>query len=123
MTFAYWMVLVAVFLPYITVAGAKWSPNYDNKAPRDWEGSLHGWRKRAVAAQNNGFEAFAPFAAVVIIAHWAHAPQGRIDLLAAVFVVARVVYIALYLADLASLRSLVWFVGMLCIVGLFVSGT
>jgi uncharacterized MAPEG superfamily protein len=38
---------------------------------------------------------------------------------AVVFVVARVGFIACYVADKASLRSLCWLVGLLSVVGLF----
>jgi uncharacterized MAPEG superfamily protein len=56
-----------------------------------------------------------------VIAHLAGAPQARIDLLAIVFVLARMAYIACYLADLATLRSLAWFVGIGSAVGLFLA--
>jgi uncharacterized MAPEG superfamily protein len=38
-----------------------------------------------------------------------------------VFVAARVAYLAFYLADLATLRSLAWFVGIASAVAIFVS--
>ena len=120
MTTAYWCVLAATLLPYLAVVFAKAKPGFDNSAPRPWLEQLSGWRRRAYWAHQNGFEAFPPFAAAVIIAHLAQAPQQRIDLLAVVFVLARLVYIALYIADKASLRSLAWSVGMLCVFGLFV---
>jgi uncharacterized MAPEG superfamily protein len=122
MTLAYWCVLVAALLPYLTVAPAKARRDFDNSKPRDWEEQQEGWRKRLHWAHLNGFEAFAPFAAGVVIAHLAGAPQGRIDLLAVVFVLARVVYGFCYYADLATLRSVVWTVGFACVVGLFAIG-
>jgi uncharacterized MAPEG superfamily protein len=60
------------------------------------------------------------FIAAVIIAELAHAPQSRIDLLAVVFVVARVLYGILYLAGYGALRSAAFFVGLVCTIGLFV---
>ena len=120
MTTAYWCVLVAAMLPYAAVGLAKARPGFDNHAPREWLARLSGWRQRAHWAHQNSFEAFPAFAAAVIIAHLAQAPQGRIDLLAVVFVVARVAYIGAYVADAAVLRSLVWSVGLLSVVGLFV---
>ena len=120
MTLAAWMVLAAIFLPYATVAAAKWTgPDYDNNAPRAWEARLDGWRARAVAAQNNHFENFAPFAAAVILAQFAHAAQGRVDLLAVGFVVLRVVYTLCYLRDLATARSIVWSLAFLCMLLIF----
>lgn len=121
MTTAYWCVLAAALLPYFTVVLSKARPGFDNRAPRPWLEQLDGWRKRAYWAHQNGFEAFPAFAAAVVIAHLAQAPQGRIDVLALVFVAARIAYVAAYVADAAHLRSLVWSVGFLSMVGLFVA--
>ena len=46
---------------------------------------------------------------------------GEISRLALAFVLARIGYIACYVADLATLRSLVWTVGMGCVVALHVN--
>ena len=120
MTVAYWCVLVAGFLPYIGTLTAKiGGKRFDNANPRDWLEAQSGYRKRANAAQLNGFEALPLFAAAVIIAHLAGAPQARIDLLAITFVVARLFYIGFYLADVHMLRSLAWFVGIGSAVALF----
>ncbi|HXM84672.1 MAG TPA: MAPEG family protein [Stellaceae bacterium] len=121
MTFAYWMILAAAFLPYLTVAIAK-SAGIDNRAPRVSLDRLKGWRKRADWAHRNHFEAFAPFAAAVIVAELAHAPQSRIDLLAGAFILLRLIYTALYIANQAAWRSIVFTLGFLCIVALFVIG-
>ena len=56
----------------------------------------------------------------MIIAHLAGAPQDRIDLLALLFLVLRLLHAVFYITDKASLRSYSWQFGMLCIVGLFV---
>jgi uncharacterized MAPEG superfamily protein len=121
MTFAYWMLLAAALLPYFTVGLAK-SGGFDNRAPRPGLDSLTGWRRRADWAHRNHFEAFPAFAAAVIVAELAHASQGRIDLLAGVFVVLRLIYTALYLADQATLRSIVWSLGIVAVIWLFVLG-
>jgi uncharacterized MAPEG superfamily protein len=113
MTVAYWCVLVAGLLPYVATLIAKiGGERFDNANPRDWLGAQSGFRKRANAAQLNGFEAFPLFAAAVIVAQLAGAPQARIDLLAVTFVVARLCYLGFYLADVHMLRSLAWFVGI-----------
>jgi uncharacterized MAPEG superfamily protein len=83
---------------------------FDNRNPREWLGAQAGFRRRANAAQLNGFEAFPLFAAAVLTAHALQAPQSRLDMLAVTFVVARVLYLAFYLADQSLLRSLAWFV-------------
>ena len=122
MTIAFWCVLVAGFLPYFGTLTAKiGGERFDNSNPRDWLDAQSGFRKRANAAQHNSFEAFPFFAAAVIIAHVAGAPQGRIDLFAVMFILARLFYIAFYVADMATLRSLAWFVGIGSAVGLFLA--
>ena len=122
MTIAFWCVLVAGFLPYFGTLTAKiGGERFDNSNPRDWLDAQSGFRKRANAAQHNSFEAFPFFAAAVIIAHVAGAPQGRIDLFAVVFVLAHLFYIAFYVADMATLRSLAWFVGLGSVVALFLA--
>ncbi len=120
MTIAKWTVLAAFVLPVVTVGLAKASTvklgrkngGYDNNNPREWAGKLQGWHQRAHAAQINGFESLPLFAAAVIFAQMAQADQARIDMLALAFIGIRVVYTAMYLANLASLRSLVWAAGL-----------
>jgi uncharacterized MAPEG superfamily protein len=119
MTFAYWMLLAAAVLPYVTVGFAK-AGGIDNRAPRVDIERLSGWRKRADWAHRNHFEAFPPFAAAVIVAHLAGVPQERIDLVAGLFIVARIAYTGAYLADRATFRSLIWTFGIGCVVALFI---
>lgn len=123
MTFALWTILVAAVLPYLCTAAAKFGGRgYDNAAPRAFLAGLSGWRARANHAQLNHFEAFAPYAAAVLVATWVHAPPGRVDGLAATFVAARLAYTGTYLAGWAALRSVAWAVGFACVVLLFCAG-
>ncbi len=119
MTFAFWCVLVAALLPYVTVAFGKVDRTYDNRAPRDWEAKLGGRQRRAVFAHQNHFEAFAPFAAAVIVAKLAQAPQLPVDVLAGTFIAFRVAYTGAYLQDLATARSLLWMGGIACVIAIF----
>ena len=120
MTIAFWCVLVAGLLPYTATLTAKiGGERFDNRNPREWLGAQAGFRRRANAAQLNGFEAFPLFAAAVLTAHALQAPQSRLDMLAVTFVVARVLYLAFYLADQSLLRSLAWFVGIGSAVAIF----
>ena len=117
---AYLCVLVAGLLPYVCTMVAKWNfQKFDNHNPREWLAQQTGFRARGNAAQANSFEAFAFFAAGVIIATLAQVDASRIDLYAMVFVAARVGFIVCYVADKASLRSLCWLLGLLNVVGLF----
>jgi len=120
MTIAFWCILIAGCLPLVTVGIAKWDKRYDNNAPRDWLSRQEGAKKRAYAAHLNSFEAFPFFAAAVIVATIAKAPASLIDGLAVLFIVARSIYIWCYIADKASLRSLVWMVGFGATVALFI---
>jgi len=121
MTLAYWCVLVAAVLPIVWAGAAKSKGDFDNRAPREWLARLDGWRQRANWAQANAWEAFAPFAAAVIIAHLAGARQETIDLLAIIFIAMRVAHGLLYIADRAMLRSIAWTIGFGCVVGLFLT--
>jgi uncharacterized MAPEG superfamily protein len=120
MTLGYWMVLAAGILPYVSIVVAKWGRDYDNAAPRVGLERLGGLRQRAYWAHLNGFEAFPLFAAAVIIAHLAHAPQQWLDGLALGFVLLRVVYTFCYIYDKPTLRSLAWAAAFLCVIGLFI---
>jgi uncharacterized MAPEG superfamily protein len=123
MTTAYWCVLVAALLPYLGTTIAKvGGERFNNRYPRAWLGKQQGFRARADAAQANSFEAFPFFAGAVIVAHLTQAEQQRIDILALVFIAARVVYLVCYLADWHWARSLVWLIGLLACLTIFVSG-
>ncbi len=116
---AAWVLVYAGKLP-VAVAMQK-AGGYDNRHPRAQQAALTGWGARSVAAHLNGFETFAPFAAAVLVAHISGAAIGLVDTLSIVFVVSRVLYVGFYLADFASLRSLVWSVGWIATLGLFLA--
>ncbi|MDF9775632.1 MAPEG family protein [Pseudomonas baetica] len=124
MTVALWCILIAILLPYVCTWVAKISGGFrlkDNHDPRDFLDSLEGLGRRAHAAQLNSFEVTPAFAAAVIVAHLAgNAELVTINVLAVLFITSRLLYIICYLADWATLRSLVWFVGMVLIVSFFV---
>jgi uncharacterized MAPEG superfamily protein len=83
----------------------------DNKEPRIQALKLTGAGARAVAAQANSWEALAVFSAAVLAVFISGVDMQRIATLAMVFVVLRIVYIAVYLANQDKLRSLVFLVG------------
>jgi uncharacterized MAPEG superfamily protein len=122
MTLALWCVLVAGVLPYLTVGIAKaMGGSYDNHDPRGSAASYEGLARRAHAAHLNGFESFPLFAAAVLVAELKGGPRGAVDMLAIVFIAARIGYIACYLTDRPSLRSLLWSAGALSAIGIFIS--
>lgn len=123
MTFAYWCVLFAALLPIVWSGVAKFnSEGFDNARPRVYLAALQGYRQRANWAQQNAWEAFAPFAAGVVIAAQVGVAQATIDLLAGTFMIARILHGIFYITDRAMLRSLVFIVGLLCTAGFFIAG-
>lgn len=122
MTIAYWCVLVGAFLPVLFTGVAKFAgPGFNNRKVRDFQDGLEGFRKRAHWAHLNSFEAYPPFAAAVLIAHQAGAGGPLIDGLALGWVGLRILYGICYMADLATLRSLVWLGAIMCWVWMFVA--
>ncbi|CDS55020.1 probable membrane protein NMA1176 [Polaromonas sp. CG9_12] len=129
-TLAYWCILVAALLPIVCAGIAKYGAmrialgkgGYDNNDPRAWLARQTDWRARANASQANTFEAIPFFFAAVIIAHQFQASQALLDVLAVVFVVLRVVYIALYVGNKANARSIVWALAFFINIGILFSG-
>jgi uncharacterized MAPEG superfamily protein len=123
-TLAYGCVLAAALLPMVCAMLAKGGSfrGRDNHDPRAWLAAQTGWRARANAAQANSFEALPFFIGAVIIAHQLGAAQATVNLLACAFIVLRLAYIALYLADKPLLRSAVWALGLLANIAIMVIG-
>jgi uncharacterized MAPEG superfamily protein len=107
------LAFVLVYVPKLVMAkGQAARPEgYDNALPRDQQAKLDGIARRAVAAHQNGFEGFAPFAAAVLCAQAAQVRPELLNALSMTYVTMRVVYIGLYLADRSTLRSIVWTIG------------
>jgi uncharacterized MAPEG superfamily protein len=121
MVISYACVLIAGVMPVVCAgiakAGAK---SYNNHDPRAWMAQQSGFRARANAAQANCFEAFPFFAVGVVLALLTGVDPTVVDLLAVLFVAARVAYVACYVADKALFRSLFWLVGYICVITLFI---
>ncbi|CAM8657462.1 COG3686 Predicted membrane protein [Comamonadaceae bacterium] len=129
-TVAYWCVLIAALLPIICagiaksgrIGVARSKGGYDNVNPREWLARQTDWRARANGAQANSFEALPFFIGAVIIAHQLGAPQARLDVLAFLFIVLRLLYIMMYVAGMGNLRSAVWFAALAVNVGILLVG-
>lgn len=117
---AYWCVLIAALLPYAWVAVAKaGGERYNNRDPRGWVARQDNPRvQRAFAAHLNGLEAFAPFAAGVVMAQLAGVPAERIATLALAFVAFRIGHGLLYIGNQPLMRSTVWAAGYGCVLAL-----
>ena len=123
MTIAELCLLTTVILWLATIGlakGAGWR-DYDNARPRSPSFYADGWRARALGAHQNGLEALPFFAAAVLLAEFRGVPQAVVDGLAAAFVVARLAYVAAYLANRDLTRSVIWTVGFLINIALFLS--
>ena len=122
MTLAITCIIVAGLLPIVSAGIAKAGfRGYNNRNPREWLARQTGFRARANAAQANAWEAFPFFAAGVLAAQSMGASQDRIDQLAVLFIAARLAYLGLYLADKATLRSVVWAVGLGASIALYLA--
>lgn len=129
-TVAYWCVLLAALLPLACAGLAKYAGmgkprregGYDNADPRGWLARQQGWAARANAAQANSFEALPFFIGAVIIAHQLGAPQTRVDILAVLFITLRIIYVAMYVADLPRTRSAIWTLALAANIAILLSG-
>jgi len=109
-------VIIAALLPLVAKAPlgyvqSRQPGGYDNHNPRTQQASLTGLGQRALGAHNNAFESFPPFATGVLLALWAEASIGTMQALCIVYIIARILHLAFYLADLSTLRSSSWAVG------------
>jgi uncharacterized MAPEG superfamily protein len=126
-TIAYWCVLMVAVMPYLCAILAKWGGakqrgSYDNAYPRQWLNQLVGWPMRANAAQANCFEAMPFFFVAVLLAHQMRALQGTLDMMCVLFVVVRLLYVLMYVANMAMLRSLVWLMAFMLNLAIFFAG-
>lgn len=120
MTVIWTCVLLAALLPYLSVAIAKSTREYDNRDPRGWAARQTGFRERAYKAHLNAFEAFPFFATAVLAALYAGVDRDTIAQCSVVFILARLAYLAAYVFDRPPARSLAWLVGFACPVALMV---
>mgnify|MGYP001562862160 FL=1 len=129
-TAAYWCVLIAALLPmgcaWLAKSGglgkSRKDGGFDNHDPRAWMARQTDWRARANAAQANSFEALPFFIGAVIIAHLLGAGQTLLDMLALLFVLLRIFYVMMYVADMPTARSAVWAAGFLVNVAILFIG-
>ncbi|MCR9206471.1 MAG: MAPEG family protein [Halobacteriovoraceae bacterium] len=122
MNISIFCVFIASLLPIFFIGFAKISGGFKlgyNHDPRKYLEKLEGKSHRAKCAHDNSWEAFAPFAAGVILAIASGVNPQTIDKLAISFVGIRVLYGLLYIYGQSALRSLVWLGGMICTWSLF----
>jgi uncharacterized MAPEG superfamily protein len=125
MTTPFWCLLIAVFIPFVlAMTGGYFKSQQfdavDNNNPRAQSAQLEGAGARAVAAQQNAWEALAMFTPAVAVAHMAGADPSSSTTAALLFVAARVLHAGFYIADLAPLRSVSFLVASGSCIWLFV---
>jgi uncharacterized MAPEG superfamily protein len=89
--------------------------NYVDPTPRP----LPPWGKRADRTYLNAVETFAPFAALVIVAHLAGKANGMTAFWATCFFWLRLAHAAVYLLGIPYVRTIVFTGGYVCVAGIF----
>ncbi len=110
----------SLWIPYVVaqvkVNGFLTPPNYADPTPRP----LPNWGKRADRTYINAVEVFAPFAALVLVAHLCGKADAQTGMWAMAFFWLRVVHAAVYLFAVPYVRTVAFTLGYACVVGLFI---
>ena len=112
-----YLILIACLLPYVFTILAKVTGGFkprDNQNPRDFLAKTTGLAARANAVQQNSFESLPLFIAAVLIPEYMVFPVVIIMKLGIAYIVLRIIYGLCYLLNLATLRSIIWFLSMAC---------
>ena len=112
-----YLILIACLLPYVFAMIAKKTAGFkakDNQHPRDFLAKTTGLAARANAAQQNSFESLPLFIAAILMAEYMVISQTVIMTFGIAYIVLRILYGICYLANWATLRSIVWLLSLLC---------
>jgi uncharacterized MAPEG superfamily protein len=117
---AYTAILTAaLWIPYIlaqvTTNGLLAPANYVDPAPRP----VPLWGRRANRAHLNAVESFAPFAALVLIAHVANKADAMTAFWAISFFWLRLAHAVVYMFAVPYVRTLVFTLGFVTVAGIF----
>jgi uncharacterized MAPEG superfamily protein len=111
---------ILVYLPFFAVGYARFAVGYDKSAPRTMLSKLPPYAQRATWAHENAFESMILYAPAAIMAYI----TGQQSVVAfgagVVYLMARSLYPVFYILDIPLLRSLMFAVGNLSIVTLYV---
>jgi len=109
----------SLWIPYIVAQvmtnGFLAANNYVDPTPRP----VPLWGRRADRTYLNAVEAFAPFAAIVIVAHIAGKANAMTAFWAALFFWMRLAHALVYLAGIPYIRTLVFTAGWVAVIGIF----
>lgn len=112
-----YIILIACLLPYVFSLIAKSAGGFkvkDNQDPRAFLAATQGLAARAHAAQQNSFESLPLFIASILVAEYMVLPQIIVMTFGIAYLVLRVIYGLCYLANWATLRSIIWLLSLLC---------
>lgn len=112
-----YLILIACLLPYLFAVIAKMAGGFkseDNQNPRAFLANTTGLAARANAAQQNSFESLPLFIAAILLAEYMVIPQFIIMTFGIAYLVFRLLYGLCYMANWATLRSIVWLLSLLC---------
>ena len=112
-----YIILAACLLPYAFTMIAKLSGGFtlrDNQNPREFLAKTSGLAARANAVQQNSFESLPLFLTSVLMAEYLVTPAVITYYLSIAYLVLRLLYGLAYLANLATLRSILWLLSMAC---------
>lgn len=118
-----YLILAACLLPYAFTIIAKLSSGFkakDNQNPREFLAQATGVAARANAAQQNSFESLPLFIAAILMAEYMVLPQSITMTFGIAYLVLRVLYGVCYLANWATLRSIIWLLSLLCPISLLI---
>lgn len=109
----------SLWIPYVVAQvmtnGFLQPPNYVDPTPRP----LPLWGKRADRTYLNAVEVFAPFAALVLIAHVTGKASSMTAFWAMAFFWLRLAHAVVYLLGIPYIRTVVFTLGFISIAGLF----
>jgi len=115
------MLTAALWIPYVvaqvTTNGFLKPANYVDPTPRP----LPDWGKRADRVFMNAVESFAPFAALVIVVQLAGKNDATTATLTLSFFWLRVAHAVVYWIGVPFIRTLIYTLSFLCVVGLFIA--
>ena len=118
MTLVIWSLFIATLLPFIAKIPLAYAMHqaggYDNAHPREQQKKLSDFGSRALAAHQNAFESLIIFACAILTALATNTHSALIDYLAISHIVSRILYNLLYLFNISTLRSLIWFIATSC---------
>ena len=114
------LLTAALWIPYIlgqvTTNGLLSSENYKDPTARP----VPLWAQRANRAHLNAVEVFAPYAALVLVAHVGGLANDTTAYWAMFFFWARLAHAIVYMLGIPYIRTVIFVLGFVAIVGLFV---